>query len=262
MADTGGTGDDAVGGRIRLYHRRRRHRRLRARQPALRRPEQSRAAAGSRRQGRLSLDPHPRRLSVLHRQSAHRLVLQDRARARPERPRAELSARQGAGRLLVDQRHDLHARPGARTTTSGRQLGNAGLGAGTTCCRYFKRSEDHWRGAAEFHGAGGEWRVEAPRLSWEILDAFRDAAEQCGIPKIDDFNRGDNKGCGYFDVNQKRGIRWNAAKAFLRPATRPRPICVLTGAQASALRFDGTALHRRRVPSRRPGAVRRRRAPR
>jgi choline dehydrogenase len=71
----------------------------------------------------------------------------------------------------------------------------------------FKKSEDYHGGASAFHGAGGLWRVEKQRLSWQILDAFRDAAEQVGIRKVDDFNRGDNAGCGYFDVNQKRGSR-------------------------------------------------------
>lgn len=78
----------------------------------------------------------------------------------------------------------------------------------------FKQSENHFAGAAEFHGANGEWRVEQQRLSWPILDAFRSAAEQSGISSIDDFNQGDNEGCGYFQVNQKAGVRWNAAKAF------------------------------------------------
>ena len=119
-----------------------------------------------------------------------------------------------------------------------RQLGNAGW-AWDDVLPLFKRSEDHWLGGDEFHGAGGEWRIEAPRVSWEILDAFRDAAEQCGIPKSDDFNRGDNEGCSYFHVTQRRGVRWTTAKAFLRPA-RGRPnLAVVTGAQAETLLFDG-----------------------
>ena len=84
----------------------------------------------------------------------------------------------------------------------------------------FRHTEDHHAGENSFHGAGGEWRVEKQRLRWEILDAFRNAAEQTGIPKTDDFNRGDNEGCGYFEVNQRHGIRWNTAKAFLRPASQ------------------------------------------
>jgi choline dehydrogenase len=69
----------------------------------------------------------------------------------------------------------------------------------------FRRSEDHHGGESAIHGAGGEWRVERQRLSWEILDAFREAAAQNGIPKIADFNGGDNAGCAYFEVNQRRG---------------------------------------------------------
>ena len=105
----------------------------------------------------------------------------------------------------------------------------------------FKRSEDHYRGADAFHGAGGEWRVEQQRLSWAILDAFRDAAEQVGIPKIDDFNRGDNTGSSYFDVNQRRGIRVSSAKAFLKSAGHRDNLTVMTGCQVTKLNLSKTA---------------------
>ncbi len=72
---------------------------------------------------------------------------------------------------------------------------------------YFTRVEDYAHGADELHGAGGELRVEERRVSWEILDAWRNAAEECGIPKIPEFNRGDNFGSAYFQVNQTRGVR-------------------------------------------------------
>ena len=101
----------------------------------------------------------------------------------------------------------------------------------------FKKSEDYHGGASDFHGAGGPWRVERQRLSWPLLEAFRNAAEQCGIPKTDDFNRGDNHGCGYFDVNQKRGIRWNTVKAFLRSAARRPNLTIMTGCHVERLRF-------------------------
>ncbi|MDE2427397.1 MAG: GMC family oxidoreductase N-terminal domain-containing protein [Burkholderiales bacterium] len=101
----------------------------------------------------------------------------------------------------------------------------------------FKKCEDHHGGKSEFHGAGGEWRVEKQRLSWEILDAFRDAAAQVGIPNTDDFNRGNNEGCGYFDVNQKRGVRWNASKAFLKPAAGRPNLTIMTGCQVQRLRI-------------------------
>ncbi|HZU90885.1 MAG TPA: GMC family oxidoreductase N-terminal domain-containing protein [Stellaceae bacterium] len=119
-----------------------------------------------------------------------------------------------------------------------RQLGNTGWGW-EEVLPYFKKSEDHVAGADLFHGAGGEWRVEPMRLSWEILDAFREAAAEVGIPRTDDFNRGDNEGCGYFAVNQKRGVRWNTAKAFLKPVRSRDNLRVLTEAQATRIRFAG-----------------------
>ena len=103
----------------------------------------------------------------------------------------------------------------------------------------FRRSEDSHRGAGDAHGAGGEWRVERQRLSWEILDAFGEAMAQAGIPKTDDFNRGDNEGCGLFEVNQKRGVRWNATKAFLRPAMRRPNLTVMTDSLVKRVRVGG-----------------------
>lgn len=99
----------------------------------------------------------------------------------------------------------------------------------------FKKSENHFAGGSELHGAAGEWRVERQRLSWPILDAFRTAAEQSGIGNIDDFNGGDNEGCGYFQVNQKAGVRWNAAKAFLKPIAQRPNLVVLTGVEVQRL---------------------------
>jgi len=132
----------------------------------------------------------------------------------------------------------IYMRGQARDYDLWRQLGNAGW-SWDEVLPYFKRSEDHYQGADEHHGSGGEWRVEAQRLSWPILDAFRAAAAECGIPPTDDFNRGDNEGCGYFQVNQKRGVRWSSAKAFLRPVLQRANLTVLTGAQAERLVLDG-----------------------
>ena len=84
----------------------------------------------------------------------------------------------------------------------------------------FRRLEDHFLGETEHHGAGGGWRIEEPRLSWPILDAVTNAAEQMGIRRISDFNTGDNEGVGYFHVNQKRGRRWSSARGFLKPVLR------------------------------------------
>jgi choline dehydrogenase len=88
---------------------------------------------------------------------------------------------------------------------------------------FFRMHEDYYLGEDEMHGAGGEWRVEKQRLRWDILDAFAQAAQEAGVPHSTDFNRGNNEGVGYFQVNQKNGWRWNTAKAFLRPACYGRP---------------------------------------
>lgn len=109
----------------------------------------------------------------------------------------------------------------------------------------FKRHESHWRldegqphdaSFAALHGSKGEWRVEKQRLRWDILDAFAQAAQQAGIPATPDFNTGSNEGVGYFEVNQKDGLRWNTAKAFLRPKCYGRPNFEMwTSAQAMRL---------------------------
>ncbi|QFU17341.1 GMC family oxidoreductase [Microvirga thermotolerans] len=103
----------------------------------------------------------------------------------------------------------------------------------------FRRHEDHYLGEGEHHGVGGEWRIEAPRVRWDILDAFIEAAVEAGIPRTSDFNTGDNEGIGYFQVNQKNGRRWSAARGFLKPAlTRPN-LSVEIEAQATRILFEG-----------------------
>src|ERR1700761_1497637 len=100
-----------------------------------------------------------------------------------------------------------------------RQLGLSGWGY-EDVLPAFRRLEDHFLGESEHHGVGGGWRIEAPRLSWAVLDAVGEAAQQMGIRKTADFNTGDNEGVGYFHVNQKRGRRWSSARGFLKPALK------------------------------------------
>ena len=117
------------------------------------------------------------------------------------------------------------------------------------CLPHFLKHEDFYKGADAFHAApgfdptgkraGGEWRVEKQRLSWPLLDAFAAAAVEAGIPATDDFNRGDNEGVGYFEVNQRNGLRWNASKAFLRPVVGRRNLQLWTGAHIARITFDG-----------------------
>lgn len=109
-----------------------------------------------------------------------------------------------------------------------RQLGLQGWGWDDVLPHFLKH-EDHVDGGA-LHAQGGEWRIEHPRMRWQVLDAFADAAESAGIPKTRDFNTGDNTGVGYFQVNQKDGRRWSAARGFLKPALKRSNLTVETGA--------------------------------
>lgn len=114
------------------------------------------------------------------------------------------------------------------------QLGNSGW-SWDDVLPVFKSSEDYQHGASEYHGVGGELRVEERRVNWEILDAWRDAAAENGIPKIEEFNRGDNFGNAYFQMNQRRGVRWSATKAFLRPVQHRKNLEILTGAHVECV---------------------------
>jgi choline dehydrogenase len=119
-----------------------------------------------------------------------------------------------------------------------RQLGLAGW-SWSDVLPFFKKQTDHFLGESEHHGIGGEWRIEAPRVQWALLDAFRKAAEEYGIKPIDDFNRGDNEGSCYFHVNQRRGRRWSAARGFLKPVMSRANLRVETGCLAERVEFDG-----------------------
>ncbi|MCH7817148.1 MAG: GMC family oxidoreductase N-terminal domain-containing protein, partial [Proteobacteria bacterium] len=124
-------------------------------------------------------------------------------------------------------------------------LGNRGWGWDDVLPVY-KKSESYQHGADEFHGADGELRVEERRVNWEILDAWRDAAEECGIPKIKEFNRGNNFGNAYFQMNQRNGSRWSATKAFLRPVMSRPNLTITTHAHVEKLELD-TAQGKRRA---------------
>ena len=116
-------------------------------------------------------------------------------------------------------------------------LGNEGWGW-SDVLPIFRRSEDYQHGADDFHGVGGELRVEERRVNWEILDVWREAAQECGIPKIDEFNRGDNFGNAYFQMNQRSGKRWSATRAFLDNIRQRPNLTVLTEATVEALALE------------------------
>lgn len=119
-----------------------------------------------------------------------------------------------------------------------RQLGLTGWGWDDVL-PLFKKHEDHADGPSEMHGAGGEWRVDHPRMRWDLLDAVQDAGEAIGIPKVTDFNTGSNEGSAYFQVNQKYGRRWSAARGFLKPALKRANLTLMTGVEVERVLLEG-----------------------
>ncbi|HWA59893.1 MAG TPA: GMC family oxidoreductase N-terminal domain-containing protein [Caulobacteraceae bacterium] len=119
-----------------------------------------------------------------------------------------------------------------------RQLGLSGWGWDDVL-PVFRRLDDHFLGETEHHGAGGEWRVEQPRVRWAVLDAIARAAVEMGVPPTADFNTGDNTGVGPFHVNQRRGLRWSSARAFLKPVLKRPNLRLETGVLAERVLFDG-----------------------
>ncbi len=133
-----------------------------------------------------------------------------------------------------ESHHSQDARAGAQALPAGAPATARFVGGGAGASPSLRES-------ARWHGGGGEWRVERQRLRWDILDAFAQAAREAGIPGTEDFNRGDNEGVGYFEVNQRRGWRWNASKAFLRPVRQRANLSVWTHAQVERLLFERDA---------------------
>jgi choline dehydrogenase-like flavoprotein len=119
-----------------------------------------------------------------------------------------------------------------------RQLGLTGWGWDDVL-PVFKKHEHHFLGASDHHATGGEWRIEHPRVRWDLLDAFRVAAEQAGVKRIDDFNTGDNEGSAPYHVNQKFGRRWSAARGFLKPALKRSNLRLETGCLVERIEFEG-----------------------
>jgi choline dehydrogenase len=136
----------------------------------------------------------------------------------------------------------IYMRGQARDYDLWRQMGNTGWGW-DDILPYFLKHQDQIAVETDafdgLHTRGGEWRIENARIRWDILDAFREAAAEAGIPKTNDFNRGDNEGCGYFHVNQKSGVRWNTSKGFLKPIRHRKNLVVATHALVQWLVLDG-----------------------
>ena len=115
-----------------------------------------------------------------------------------------------------------------------RQMGNEGW-SWDDVLPLFTNMEDNYDGKNKFHGTGGEWKVNQQRLSWDILDRFQEATVEAGIPKIDDFNEGNNFGVSYFKVNQKSGFRWNTVKAFIKPIKNRKNLHIIQNCEVNNL---------------------------
>lgn len=103
---------------------------------------------------------------------------------------------------------------------------------------YFKKAENNERGSDALHGTGGPLNVSDIRSAMPISDVFLDAAMQVQYPTSKDFNGPNQEGVGSYQVTQKNGERWSAAKGYLTPnLTRPN-LHVITGAQATKLLFE------------------------
>lgn len=119
-----------------------------------------------------------------------------------------------------------------------RQLGNPGWGFDDVL-PYFKKSEDHQRGANSFHSTGGGLSVSYP-AAHPLCDAFIHAGIESGLPLREDFNTGEMEGVGYFPTTTRNGRRCSTAVAFLRPALGRANLTVRTHALAQKILFEGT----------------------
>lgn len=117
-----------------------------------------------------------------------------------------------------------------------RDLGIVGWGW-SDVLPYFKKSEHQVRGPDEWHGVDGPLYVSDSRCQMPLLDVFLKAAAEVGVSPVSDFNRGNNEGCGYFQVTQKDGERWSAADGYLSPVKSRNNLTIITHAHASRILF-------------------------
>ena len=123
-----------------------------------------------------------------------------------------------------------------------RQLGNVGW-AWKDVLPYFLKAENQERGPSKFHNVNGPLSVSDQRIQLDILDVFMNAAKEVGIPKINDFNKGDNHGCGYFQVTVKNGLRCSAAVAYLKPVKKRKNLRIEIKAHVKKLDFKNKKIN-------------------
>jgi len=122
-----------------------------------------------------------------------------------------------------------------------RQQGNSGWGWDDVL-PYFMKSENNELGKSEFHNDSGPITVANKRIKLKMLDEFVNAAAEQGIPKTDDFNKGDNFGCGFFQfTTSQKGLRLrcSAAKGYLNPVKKRSNLKIIVKAHVQKINFEG-----------------------
>ncbi len=132
----------------------------------------------------------------------------------------------------------LYIRGQSRDYDLWRQQGNKGWGW-QDVLPYFKKSENQENGSNNFHGINGPLSVSNIRIKLDILDEFRNAAAEVGIPKVDDLNKGNNFGCNYFQVTEKNGLRCSTAVAYLNPIKKRSNLKIEVNAHVNKINFNG-----------------------
>ncbi len=103
----------------------------------------------------------------------------------------------------------------------------------------FKQLENNERGASEFHGHGGELNVADLRNPNPLSELFVNAAVETGLNFNSDFNGAEQEGVGHYQVTQKNGRRFSAARAYLDAAKTRANLTILTGAHATKILTEG-----------------------
>ena len=124
-----------------------------------------------------------------------------------------------------------------------RQMGNSGWGWNDVL-PYFLKSENNELGKSEFHNDSGPIMVSNKKINLKMLDEFQNAAEECGIPKTNDFNTGDNTGIGFFQFTTNHNksllkLRCSAAKGYLSPIKNRKNLKIITKAHVQKINFEG-----------------------
>ena len=125
-----------------------------------------------------------------------------------------------------------------------RQMGNTGWGWNDVL-PYFLKSENNELGKSEYHNDSGPIMVSNKKIDLKMLDEFQNAAEECGIPKTNDFNTGDNTGIGFFQFTTNHNksllkLRCSAAKGYLNPVKKRKNLKIITNAHVQKINFEGT----------------------